>query len=248
MGNESEATAGADPVTNRDAMAALLRQLRELRDRMVAAADQAGGCLDQVSPAYRASAENLVHYLSLRRQDIRPLQRRLAELGLSSLGRAESCVLACVDAVGHALARLLGEPIPESHGIGTALPDVQSGQRWLAEHTEALLGAAPEKRSVRIMVTMPSEAATDPSLVRALLAAGMNVMRINCAHDDPGAWLAMIRNLRTAEAELKQSCRVFMDLGGPKLRTGPVAAGPAVIHIRPERDPYGARWRRPGSG
>lgn len=239
MGNESEATAGADPVTNRDAMAALLRQLRELRDRMVAAADQAGACLDQVSPAYRASAENLVHYLSLRRQDIRPLQRRLAELGLSSLGRAESCVLASVDAVGHALARLLGEPIPESHGIGTALPDVQSGQRWLAEHTEALLGAAPEERSVRIMVTMPSEAATDPSLVRALLAAGMNVMRINCAHDDPGAWLAMIRNLRTAEAELKQSCRVFMDLGGPKLRTGPVAAGPAVIHIRPERDPYG---------
>ena len=30
-----------------------------------------------------------------------------------------------------------------------------------------------------------------------------------------------------------------MDLGGPKLRTGPMEAGPTVVRIRPRRDVYG---------
>jgi hypothetical protein len=41
----------------------------------------------------------LRHDLALRRHDLRPMQLRLAALGLSSLGRAESHVLATVDAV-----------------------------------------------------------------------------------------------------------------------------------------------------
>ena len=42
------------------------------------------------------------------------------------------------------------------------------------------------------MVTMPSEAAELPDLVRDLVAAGMDVMRINCAHDDAAAWRRMV--------------------------------------------------------
>ena len=38
------------------------------------------------------------------------------------------------------------------------------------------------------MVTLPSEAATDPSLVAECVAAGMDIARINCAHDDTAAW------------------------------------------------------------
>ncbi len=45
-------------------------------------------------------------------------------------------------------------------------------------------------------------------------------MRINCAHDDARAWLRMIEHLRRAEQLLGKSCRVVMDLAGPKLRTG----------------------------
>ena len=55
------------------------------------------------------------------------------------------------------------------------------GRRLLAEHTEALLGAATPGRSVRIMVTMPGEAAGNYALVHELLQQGMNCMRINCA-------------------------------------------------------------------
>jgi pyruvate kinase len=62
------------------------------------------------------------------------------------------------------------------------------------------------------MVTMPSEAATNYGLVRDLLNAGMDVMRINCAHDDSLAWQGMIENLRRAKQETGRRCRVLMDL------------------------------------
>jgi pyruvate kinase len=89
------------------------------------------------------------------------------------------------------------------------------------------------------MVTMPSEAADDYTLVHDLLQEGMNCMRINCAHDDPGAWSRMIDHLRRAERALGRSCQVVMDLAGPKLRTGALEPGPAVVRIRPQRDVYG---------
>lgn len=63
--------------------------------------------------------------------------------------------------------------------------DFHTGPLLLRDHTRALLGPEPTDRLVRIMVTMPSEAASDARLVYDLLLAGMDVMRINCAHDGP---------------------------------------------------------------
>jgi pyruvate kinase len=40
------------------------------------------------------------------------------------------------------------------------------------------------------------------ALAHDLLAAGMDVMRINCAHDDPEVWAAMADNLRQAQQKL----------------------------------------------
>jgi pyruvate kinase len=64
-------------------------------------------------------------------------------------------------------------------------------------------------------------------------------MRVNCAHDDSSTWSAMIENLRRAEEEIGRVGRVAMDLGGPKIRTGPIEPGPKVIHWQPHRDSYG---------
>ena len=77
------------------------------------------------------------------------------------------------------------------------------------------------------MVTLPSEAAGDYELIRNLVAGGMNAMRINCAHDGPEEWQGMIDHLRRAEVETGLSCSILMDLGGPKIRTGRLAPGPA---------------------
>ena len=40
------------------------------------------------------------------------------------------------------------------------------------------------------MVTMPSEAAQSYELVKGLVEAGMDVMRVNCAHDSEREWEA----------------------------------------------------------
>ncbi len=194
--------------------------------------------LGEVHINHQKSARNLLHYLALRCHDLRPLQQRLTELGLSSLGRAESHVLVTVDEVLGVLHRLMHRfwqpPAEEADVV-----DFANGDRLLTEHTECLFGPTSLGRRVRIMVTMPSEAADNFSLIYDLLQQGMDCMRINCAHDDAAAWLRMIEHLRRAEQLLGRSCRVFMDLAGPKLRTGPLEPGPAVVRIRPCRDIYG---------
>lgn len=221
----------------------LLQELTAIREDMVTDPAMSQTRLAEVHANYRESARNLLHYLAFRRHDLRPLQVRLAALGLSSLGRAESHVLATVEAVLEVLHRLTGDssqrPSPEA-----MVMDFTGGERLLTEHTEGLLGHATRGRGVRIMVTMPSEAADDYAVVHNLLQQGMNCMRINCAHDDATAWLRMIEHLRRAERSLERSCKVVMDLAGPKLRTGPLEPGPAVVRIRPCRDIYG-RVRAP---
>ena len=219
-------------------IAGVMGELMAIRAEMVAEAARSQSRLDAVHQNYRESARNLLHYLVLRRRDLRPLQLRLAALGLSSLGRAESHVLATVDAVLEILHRLAGSSW-QAPSRETAVVDFANGERLLAEHTEGLLGLATPGRGVRIMVTMPGEAAGDYALIHNLLQHGMDCMRINCAHDDSAAWLRMIKHLRRAEQALGRSCRVVMDLAGPKLRTGALEPGPPVLRIRPRRDVHG---------
>jgi pyruvate kinase len=214
---------------------AALRRLCFLRVKMEAAA-QAPIEAMHVHPDYLESARNLLSYLALRRHDIRPLQRQLADLGLSSLGRCEANALASVDRVIEVLQRLTpGAAEPSLRGAGPA----EVGEQALSLHTDSLFGGPAPERGVRIMVTMPSEAATDPALVRRLVKAGMDCQRINCAHDDPHAWQRMIEHARSAADKAGRSCQVMMDLAGPKLRTGQIDRGPAVLKVRPERDTFG---------
>lgn len=227
---------GAGPVSTE--LESVLTELIAIRSEMADGQAMSLERLENVHANFQDSARNLLHYLALRRRDHRPLQMRLAALGLSSLGRAESHVLATVDSVLEVLQRLTGcsrrSPLQEA-----AVVDFAKGRRLLAEHTEGLLGRAVHSRGVRIMVTMPSEAAEDYSLVHDLLQQGMDCMRINCAHDHNMTWLRMIEHLRQAEQALGKSCRVVMDLAGPKLRTGPLEPGAAVVRIRPRRDVFG---------
>lgn len=216
----------------------LIDELESLHREMLDLVKENLPMLEQIQPERRPSAANLLHYLALRRRDVRGMQEQLADLGLSSLGRTETHVLSGVRAVMRALAGLQKKKTVYPAPAG-AICDAAEGRRLLERNTTVLLGEEPEGRNVRIMVTMPSAAATDYDLVRDLLHRGMNCMRINCAHDDEAAWLGMIGNLRRAEQETGKSCKVEMDVAGPKLRTGPIRPGPAVIRARPQRDDFG---------
>ena len=185
------------------------------------------------------SAANMAAYIGLRRQDIREIQSQLAAIGLSSLGRTEGHVLANLDAVIHALEALTGTPARLEKILATAQIFDENGND-LARRTQRLFGAAPKHRSVRIMVTFPGEAATDYAFVKELVQRGMDCARINCAHDSADAWLKMIGFVRRAEQETGRSCKVMMDLAGPKLRTGAVAFDQGIVHLRPARNNRGA--------
>lgn len=215
-----------------------LQAVRELRTELLTESQIPQRHLPTIHPAFTDSARNLLQYLTLRKRDLRPLQEHLRTLGLASLGLAEPHVLASVNAALkalHSLAGKKGSPnLPESHCL-----DFSKGRELLLQHTKTLLGDATPGRPVRIMVTMPTEAANDYSLVHDLLKQGMDCMRINCAHDGPALWLRMIQHLRKAEKTIGRTCRVVMDLAGPKLRTGPIEPPPSVVKIQPSRDIFG---------
>lgn len=184
------------------------------------------------------SAKNLLHYLALRRHDLRAIQETLAAQGLSSLGRAESHVRANVEAIEAILRRLFSGNSNELRQSNGSL-SYQQGMSMLDSHTEKLLGPKPQHRAVRIMVTMPAEAASDYKFVHRLVLDGMNCMRINCAYDSVDVWAKMIEHVRRATRETGRTCQVLMDLAGPKLRTGPMKPGPQVIKWHPRRNLHG---------
>jgi len=183
-------------------------------------------------------AVNLAHYLALRSFDLRELQEQLATLGLSSLGRGESGIVDNLNRVIELLCCLLAEEIPDALKQQTVLSS-SVGAQLLRHHTDELLGTPLSGREVRIMVTLPGSAAREYGLVKELLEKGMNCARINCAHDEPEAWLAMVANVRRAEQELGKPCRIMMDLAGQKIRTGRIESGQAVHHLKVKRDEFG---------
>jgi len=215
--------------------ASLLHELEELRRELKGSGQLSSAVLQYIDAFHLDSAINLVHYLGLRRRDIRPLQEKLAAVGLSSLGRMESHVMAHLDAIIGLLRCALRE-----NSIDDLLPGSPAdGAARLERNANNLFGKRPPHRSVRIMVTIPSEASEDYSLVKEMLVNGMDCARINCAHDTPETWARMIEQINLARRETGRHCRIMMDLGGPKLRTGEIAQGPAVLKWKPRRDNYG---------
>lgn len=210
----------------------LIPEVAALLERQLGMEKMFHSSLSSIDPGNRASAQNLLHYLALRQVDLRPLQWKLIPLGLTSLGGMEASSRCSLQAVYHALNSLSGTPRQEQPPPPV---DFVTGPLKLHANANCLLGEPSGKRAVRIMVTMSSEAADNYELVLSLLKAGMDVMRINCAHDSEAVWTRMVRNLRRAERETGRSCKVYTDLAGPKLRTGPVESLGRIRKVRPVR-------------
>jgi pyruvate kinase len=210
---------GVTPPVDARQCAAVERDLRALRDALLAAESRQIDAIARTHPAHRRSAVNLVHYVEMRQHDIRDLQDRLTALGLSSLGRCEGHVLANVETTLSVATRLAGS----TAGASAAGLSIGEGRQLLAVNASRLLGPSPADRATRIMVTLPGTVAGDDVLVARMCTAGMDVARINCAHDDPDTWSRMAARVRSARADV----RITTDLAGPKVRT--------VVRGRPPR-------------
>jgi len=219
----------------REKVARLERELDALVEGALSLEERYRVQLEQLHPDQERSGLNLLHYLALRRQDVRHVQEELSALGLSSLGRAEAHVLDNLHAVRHALRALQGLGGRRRTGPVTS----RKGRAILRRHTRAVLGKEVKGSPARIMVTLPVEAAADPGLVRNLVEAGMSCARINCAQGGPEEWERMLAHVLLARRTTGRPCRTFMDLAGPKIRTGPLVPGDGVLAIRPKKDHRG---------
>jgi len=220
----------------------LISELDRIRTSAEALEEQYQPIIEQVHPKNRKAAANLVHYLALRSHDSRQLQRQLGELGVSRLDGMEGHVQASLLAVRAILRALAGKPVRRRR---KAVVSIKKGEKQVKKNTTRLLGKKMKGAAIRIMVTMPTEAASDRDFVYRLVTAGMNAARINCAHDGPEIWSQMIDNIKRARAKTGRNCRIAMDLGGPKIRTGALQQGPKVTRLRPERDLLGRIVRYP---
>ncbi|TVQ09839.1 MAG: hypothetical protein EA364_13230 [Balneolaceae bacterium] len=212
----------ADRVRNKkqaEKQTELLERLIRLRNRV----DRDGRArFDTWRPWIRrrqflCSGINLAHYLALREHDLRELQLELSPLGLSSLGRLESKVMPALDSVIASLARICEFP-DKTYFNHPPKRAILRGERILQKRSDAVLGTSLNPTQTRIMVTLPSEAASDPDLSVNLLLKGMDVARINCAHDHEAVWMQMVENIREASRKTGRNCRLMMDLAGPKAR------------------------------
>ncbi len=192
--------------------------------------------LQAVHADHLQSATNLVHYLAFREFDLRTTQRELGNLGLTRFANAQGHITDTLLKALFILRHLAGQ-----NSIITESPELslEHSKKLLQRNTRGLFGEPSEGRRVRIMVTMPSEAAENFEMVREMVQNGMNCARINCAHDSPMVWERIVRNVRRASEEIGAPVKIAMDLAGPKIRTGAIATGPKIKKVKPVRDDVG---------
>ncbi len=186
-------------------------ELGKIDDLMIRTENDFQYLLEKVHPANKLNAINLLHYLSLRSVDIRELQDILHAAGLSSMASSESHIrgqlLAIMQRLGHEIK------IPEN------VFQYETGKRSLANKSIDLFGRKQTEAVPYIMITFDTGLADDYAKVKNLLQSGMNIARINCAHDDESTWFRMIQHIKRASKITGLGCKIYMDLAGPKIRT-----------------------------
>lgn len=190
----------------------LKEQLEALENNMTKAGESRISLVKSLHQDQKLSALNLIQYSYLRTLDIRNLQDQLHILGLSSLASSEGHILRQLQSVRQRLGQ-------EYSSTQLSKCDYHYSKKILERRSNILFGEKKHASLPFIMVTFDSSFADNYALVKNLLLSGMNVARINCAHDDEKVWSKMIYQIKKASRKTNLSCKVYMDLAGPKLRT-----------------------------
>ncbi len=81
---------------------------------------------------------------------------------------------------------------------------------------------ARNTRKTKIVCTI-GPATASPEMIRRLIAAGMDVARLNFSHGSHESHDKAIRDLRRASQEANREIGILMDLAGPKIRLGEIS-------------------------
>lgn len=191
---------------------AIVNQLLDVAHDMESYVNENQKWLDNAVDKNRMSITNFLHYLSLRSHDIRSFQDVLHRKGLSSLSGSESHSLRQVQKV----LKRLGHKIDDTDLSPCTFT---LGRKTLADNAKTLFGTKTITEIPYLMVTLDSSFLQSPQMISDLLERGMNVARINCAHDDETIWQALINKVKSDAEKLNKNCKIYMDLAGPKIRT-----------------------------
>ncbi len=82
-------------------------------------------------------------------------------------------------------------------------------------------------RKAKILATL-GPGSREPATLEALLAAGMNAVRINMSHGAQEEHAETIQRARAAAERMRRPLAVLVDLSGPKIRTGVLKGGQAI--------------------
>jgi pyruvate kinase len=74
-------------------------------------------------------------------------------------------------------------------------------------------------RRTRIIATL-GPASHSPAMIRKMMRAGVNLVRINMSHGDQATHRATIENVRLAADRARRHIGILLDLCGPKIRVG----------------------------
>ena len=83
-------------------------------------------------------------------------------------------------------------------------------------------------RRAKILATL-GPASREQTIIEALIAAGMNGVRINMSHGAQDGHAETIRRARAAAEAMQRPLSVLVDLAGPKIRTGVLKGGQPVV-------------------
>lgn len=202
----------------------LKTSLESLINKMTVAVQQRSNVINDLAVNQKISAANLIQYLALRSEDIRSLQDELHITGLSSLTSSESHILRQVQAI---LQRLRKQFSPED----ISPCDYYKGRSLIDSRSKQLFGSKKDSSIPYLMITFDTEFADNYQLVKKLLEAGMNIARINCAHDNEDIWKNMVDLVRTATEKTGIPCKIYMDIGGPKMRTSILGKGRLIEKV-----------------
>ena len=86
-------------------------------------------------------------------------------------------------------------------------------------------------RRTKIVATL-GPATDDPKVLDELIAAGVDVVRVNLSHGDHDTHAERAENLRNRARASGRQVGVLVDLQGPKIRIGRFAEGPVALDPR----------------
>ena len=101
----------------------------------------------------------------------------------------------------------------------TAISDVDVLSHSQLDEAEALQHAPEARRRAKIVCTL-GPSSNSESVIRDLMHAGMDVVRLNFSHGTHEEHGRMIERIRKVAARMGRSVCILQDLQGPKIRTG----------------------------